>query len=192
MSPTDPQRCMYCSEAAVSSLTYDQDRKYMPVCPQHETLARAEIRKAGSGVDDRVMIVNPRGPYESLRWWSLQRRALSGGDLTEQEMGQRVDPQRRQSLQEAPPAEPLLRRTDPDYVRKAMTRATGNPVLRRTDPDYVDKAVQRTRDLIRKFEPQTFLQRLGDDWTTLRARKISDRVDVLIDGERYTLYTKRG
>jgi hypothetical protein len=188
-SPTDPQRCMYCNEAAVSSLTYDESRKYMPVCSQHETLARAEIRKTGSGVDDRVLIVQPRGPYESLRWWSLQQPPPRADGLTEAELGQRVDPMRRRSLREAP-SEPILRRTDPDYVQKSITRATGSQVLRRTDPKYVDKAIQRARDAQRK--PQTFLQRLGDDWTTLRARKINDRVDLLIDGERYTLYTKRG
>jgi hypothetical protein len=36
----------------------------------------------------------------------------------------------------------------------------------------------------------TLLQRLGEKWTTIRARKISDRVDMLIDGDRYTVWAK--
>lgn len=39
----------------------------------------------------------------------------------------------------------------------------------------------------------SFLQRLGKDWTMLRARKMTkDRVDVLVDGDRYSIRTIGG
>lgn len=36
-----------------------------------------------------------------------------------------------------------------------------------------------------------FLQRLGKDWTMLRARRVTpDRMDVLVDGDRFTVHTR--
>ena len=173
MNPSDAQRCMYCDNTALWSLTYLEGKKYMPVCANHETLARSEIRKAGSGVDDRVAVVQTRSPYESRRMWSLQCRAPRLDErMTEQQLGRRVTTDRQRSLDEAPPAEPPV-------------------VLRPSDPDYVKRAVQRNVALS-KSKQQTFLQRMGDDWTTLRARKINDRIDLMVDGDRFTLYSKRG
>lgn len=37
---------------------------------------------------------------------------------------------------------------------------------------------------------KTLLQRLGSDWTMFRARKINQRMDITVDGDRYTLYSR--
>jgi hypothetical protein len=42
------------------------------------------------------------------------------------------------------------------------------------------------------YKRKTLLQRLGQDWKVLRGIRINDRIDLLVDGERYTVYTRGG
>ena len=186
--PNHPQKCMYCDNPALWSLTYAKGKKYIPVCAEHDDRARNDIIEMGEGVDDKVFIRNPRSPYESQRMWSLTQPAPPLHEDVESNYGQRVAGARAASLKE----DPLLRSTDPKYVDQVLNRVKKDPLLRRTDPDYVDQAVLRTiRSMQRK--PKSFLQKLGTDGSTLRAhRATSDRIDVMIDGDRFSLYTRKG
>lgn len=94
-----------------------------------------------------------------------QRRAWSATqkppELTGWRKGLRVTEQRLRSLHEAPPKEAT------DNIPPTPSQRLG----------------------LRK-KPE-FLQKLGTEWSMLRARRMdSKRVEVLIDGDRYTIYTR--
>jgi hypothetical protein len=202
-NPHSTQECMYCEGSALYSLIYMEGKKYIPTCANHETVARAEIRDYGSGVDDVIeCAIAPFGSPGAPMPTAIESRMHSAHQKApprhtapgpESNFGQRVGGRRQGAvLTEAAPQ--VMRSTDQGYVDKAIARVWGNQPLRYTDKDYVDKAVNRTKKKREKQKAKTVLQALGGDWTTLRARKIQGgtRIDMLIDGDRWTIYSRKG
>lgn len=58
-------------------------------------------------------------------------------------------------------------------------------------PPIEEKTIKRSSE----FDPKTtsFLTALAADWTVLRARKsANNRLDIALDGQKYTLYMRKG
>lgn len=123
--------------------------------------------------------------------------------------GLQASPQRtRSAFQEAPedttPRAPYGRRSAPrgavftQHSGPDIRGITGKPITRvsvgkqgKGTSGYTRKIV-KTDSQVQEI-PDSLLQMLGTDWTTMRAHRVHDnRMTINIDGVRYSVYTRRG
>jgi hypothetical protein len=178
VGPRDAQKCAYCDGDATHSVIWDGGHGFIPACDEHHTHARNTIRLLGGSIIDTYQIANtPVGfsmgqgvgtPSEHRMWEALQpvpREIFhsSGG----YGLGQRVNAERCRFMEQDPP--------------EAVTG----------QPETISKPV--SKDQSKKKIPSALLQMLGTPWKTMRVYRVHDnRMNVTIDGIRYTLYTRRG
>lgn len=216
-SPTAPQKCKFCDEPASMSLIWADGRAYVPVCRAHERKARNVITSQNDSVCDVKQVDQQPATYRehvflpAARLQAAQEPAPSrtGPEPPGTYFGlQGANGRAASALQEAPPnptpRAPIGRR---DVPRGAVIQTrtgddimgvTGEPIKRATGkglgkgtsgPERVYQMPDRTRQEI----PDSLLQMLGSDWTTMRAHRDHDnRMTVSVDGVRYTVYTRRG
>jgi len=208
---TKAQKCKYCDEPAAVSLIWADGRAYIPVCKAHERKARNQIASQNDSVCDVKQVeqgpIAPRGRMEQAL-----RPAL---DFVEEAppgayFGLQADPRRAESaLAEAPAESPprasigrrdtprgalFRKRTSSDMqgvkAGKPIKRSTGKGVNRRGQDSR--GSVERP-DRTRQEIPDSLLQMLGSDWSTMQARRVHDnRMTINIDGVRYSVYTRKG
>lgn len=183
--PRDQQKCQFCKGGATKSLLFSDRKDYVPVCRTHEQEGRAYIRKVKAGVDDVVEIDLSAVPV--YREDADPILAMAKAEPGENSFyGLRAhDPARRKSVaMEAKRIMAPIKAYEPD------PKTDRRPV--QLPGDKVRDKKQSPRGT-KGLAPKTLLKMLGTDWKTWRMTKIHDnRLNVFVDGNRFTIYTRRG
>lgn len=216
LTPTEPQKCTYCDQPAVKSLMQG-DGDFVAVCQAHVGEGRRRMRlNDASVVDIKQVDLRPVAYREHTFTPAARLRAAQdpapspgGPEAAGTYFGlQGAFGRAESALQEAPPnptpKAPIGRRDVPrGAVIKTRTGddimgVTGQPIKRVTGPGLGKGTAGPSRvyqlpDRTRQEIPDSLLQMLGSDWTTMRAHRDHDnRMTVSVDGVRYTVYTRRG
>jgi hypothetical protein len=169
----EPQRCKFCPARATKALVWGDGRSRVAVCPAHEAAARRRIREQGESIIDVVTLkegaLNPSHPADRMsQALELPPDFCYDDRVPGEGFGRRVDPERRESALEEAPAE-------------APPKARGS-IRRSLLPSG------KVREI-----PDSLLKMLGTDWKRLKANRVHDnRINMDIDGTRFTVYTRRG
>lgn len=177
--PKERQKCRYCDQAATKSLLFSgaAGADHLATCAGHEGVARAILRKAGAGVTDVVEIDQSLPVYREDEDPILQMARQEPDENSNFGMTVRGD-RKSSAIAEAPKTTIHSPQTLKPQDKGAYLK-----------PFKAPKMPTGTKGK----GPESFLRALGTDWKNMRMTRVHDnRMNVMIDGQRYTVYTRRG
>ena len=189
--PKDQQKCKYCESAAIKSLIWADGRAYVPVCAGHEQVCRNMLKKKGDGVTDVVDIDQSLPVYRDEDRdpiFAIAKKGLAEAPPTfaPRNFSRGVTTSRSSSGMQ-PADQPAGRTAGPASPRPgAKPQRLGGP----TTPQYkAPKAPAGTLGI----GPQNIFGMLATDWKTFRMQRVHDnRLNIIVDGQRYTVYMRCG